>query len=274
MWQRSSLAFIRNNRPLVMAHRGSSASAPESTRLAFQQGYDLGVDCLETDAHLTKDGQVVLFHDTRLKRTTNGSGILGTKTLTELRALDLGYKFRVPGQAGFPFRGQDLSILTLEELLTSYPDVRVNIDLKDTFETLPGAVARVLDETGSQNRVMVGSFHQQQIRRFCQITRGRVPTSAGPFEVLRFVFGCTIGRPFKEQPPYAAFQVPTHFRPIKVVTPRNLRYAHDWGVAVHVWTINSPAEMQRLLALGVDGIFSDDPETLFAQVDAYSKLIP
>ena len=114
-----------------MAHRGQSASVPESTMLAFQQAYDLGVDFLETDARLTRDRRVVLFHDSTLTRTTNGHGRLSQYSLAELKAFDLGYRFQKPGQQDFPFRGQGLQILTLAEFLGAFPRVRVNIDLKE-----------------------------------------------------------------------------------------------------------------------------------------------
>ncbi len=245
-----------------MAHRGQSASVPESTLLAFKQAYDLGVDFLETDARLTRDHQVVLFHDSTLTRTTNVGGKLSQYSLPELKTLDLGYWFQLPGQGDFPFRGQGHHILTLAEFLGAFPRVRVNIDLKNKDPVLPGLVADILKQEGAEDRVIVASFHQKQIYLFRQIAGSRVTTSAGPMEVLHFVIGSACGRPFKRPPSYAAFQVPVGLGPIKIVTPRKIAFAHEKGVAMQVWTINDPQKMLQLMEWGVDGIFTDKPELL------------
>ncbi len=251
-----------SQKPLVMAHRGQSASVPESTLLAFKQAYDLGVDFLETDARLTRDHQVVLFHDSTLARTTNTKGHLSEYSLAELKKLDLGYWFQKPGHDDFPFRGQGHQILTLAEFLGVFPRVHVNIDLKQKDPALPASVAAILKQEGAEDRVIVASFHQKQIQLFRQIAGSRVTTSAGPYEVLRFVIGSVFKRPFARPPPYAAFQVPVGAGPIKVVTPRNIAYAHQQGVAVQVWTVNDPGRMRQLIEWGVDGIFTDNPELL------------
>ncbi len=245
-----------------MAHRGQSASVPESTMIAFKQAYDLGVDFLETDARLTRDHQVVLFHDSTLDRTTNGGGKLSRYSLAELKEFDLGYLFQKPGLEDFPFRGQGHHILTLTEFLGAFPRVHVNIDLKNKDPILPALVAAILKDEGAEDRVIVASFHQKQIKRFRQIAGGRVTTSAGPREVLRFVIGSAFGRPFARPPPYAAFQVPMGAGPIKVVTPRNITIAHQQNVAIQVWTVNDPQQMRQLIQWGVDGIFTDKPELL------------
>ncbi len=245
-----------------MAHRGQSASVPESTMMSFKQAYDLGVDFLETDARLTRDHEVVLFHDSTLDRTTNGKGKLAKYSLAELKALDLGYYFQRPGMVDFPFRGQGLQILTLAEFLGAFPRVHVNIDLKQKDPTLPARVASILKQEGAEDRVIVASFHQKQINLFRQIAGPRVTTSAGPIEVLRFLIGSVHGRPFKQPPPYSAFQVPVGLGPFKVVTPQKISFAHEKGVAVQVWTINNQQKMLQLIDWGVDGIFTDTPELL------------
>ncbi len=250
------------NWTLVFAHRGQSASVPESTMISFKQAYDLGVDYLETDARLTRDHEVVLFHDSTLDRTTNGKGKLIKYSLAELKALDLGFRFQKTGLVDFPFRGHGLQILTLAELLGAFPRVHVNIDLKQKYPTLPARVAAILHQERAEDRVIVASFHQKQINRFRQIACSRVTTSAGPIEVLHFVLGSARGRPFKHPPPYAAFQVPVGLGPIKIVTPRKVAFAHEKGVAVQVWTINEPDKMLQLIEWGVDGIFTDKPELL------------
>lgn len=272
-WQASELPVLRNDRPLVMAHRGRSAFTPESTFQAFQEAHALGVDFLETDAHLTKDGEVVLFHDTTLDRTTNGTGRLVDYTLTELEQFDMGYWFQPPALAGtdeYPHRGAGMRVQTLGAILDAFPDVRVNVDLKDKFPALPARAAEVLSAHDAVERVIVGSFRQKQIKRFR--TLSPAVTSAGPFEVLKFYLGCKFGRLSTKSRPFHALQVPVHVGPLHLVTPKTIRQAHARGIAVQPWVINDPAQMRTLLAWGVDGLFTDDPETLLGEVTRFMNV--
>ncbi len=256
-----------------MAHRGRSAYTPENSFQAFKDAHGLGVDFLETDAHLTKDEQVVLFHDATLDRTTEGTGRLVDYTLAELEEFDMGYRFQpenLEGTDEYPFRGQGIQIQTLERILTAFPDVRVNIDLKDPFEALPQAVFEVLKACDATQRVVVGSFRQKQIKKFREIAPG-VVTSAGPFEVLKFYLGHKLGRLSHDPRPYLAFQIPIKIGPLHFTTPKTIQEAHERGIGVHVWTVNDPIEMRQLLNWGVDGIFTDDPELLLKQLDCFMK---
>ncbi|MHA1732000.1 MAG: glycerophosphodiester phosphodiesterase [Promethearchaeota archaeon] len=271
MWKAGASQAVRGERPLVMAHRGRSATTPESSYQAFREAYELGVDFLETDAHLTRDGEVVLFHDSTLDRTTDGTGRLADYTLAQLEEFDMGYWFQPPGLEGtgeYPFRGKGVKVVTLDEVLKSFPDVRVNVDLKDPFRELPGHVAGVLRDNDAEGRVIVGSFRQKQIRRFREVAP-RVATSAGPAEVLKFYLGHKLGRLSGGARPYIALQVPVKLGPLSVVNPATIRKAHERGVAVQPWVVNDPVQMAALLEWGVDGIFTDVPEVLLEQVTRF-----
>ena len=144
MWKRSPLPFLNNsekNHPLVMAHRGGD-SVPENTIQAFKDAFDLGVDCLETDVHITKDEQFILFHDDAVDRTTEAKGLVSSFTLLELKNLDAGYRFQPPN---FPFRGKGLQIQTLDEILREFP-IRFNLDIKDKDPKVPELLALKLKE--------------------------------------------------------------------------------------------------------------------------------
>ena len=116
--------------PRVVAHRGDSANYPENTIPAFISASRMDIDIIETDVHLTKDGELVIWHDDTLERNTDGTGTLESKTLEELKKLDAGYTFTKDGGKTFPFRGKGIKLCTLDEALKACPDVRFNIDLK------------------------------------------------------------------------------------------------------------------------------------------------
>ncbi len=287
MWRTSNLRVLKNHRPLVMAHRGNSAEVPENTRAAFEDAAKLdGVDVIETDVHLTKDDNLVFFHDPVVDRTTDGRGKIKDKTLAELKALDAGYN-HVAADGTFPFRGKGLTIQTVDEILTAFPDQRFNIDIKSKNPRAPALLAQKLDDLGIENgpgsRVLVASFWDKQIKRFR--LESRIPTSAGTMEVVRHVW--RVNRWAKKhgkadipaeiaqedvlgkKVPYIAIQVPEKFWIVNVVSNGKwfVDVAHAMGTAVEVWTVNEPDQMRRLLGWGVDGIFSDCPGTLVSVMD-------
>ncbi len=257
MWRNSKIKFIQGNRPLIMAHRGNSIAVPENSILAFQQAYELRVDVLETDAHLTKDNNIVFFHDQTLKRVTGEKGRIAEKTLAELKSIDLGAKFKAE-DGSLPFKGTSLTIQTIEDVFNSFKEVKFNIDIKSKNPEAPKILARKLEELNAQKRVMVGSFHQKQILEFRKCSD--IPTSAGPFEVVNFLKKAKKNANFSHG--YHAIQVPERLAFISIVNTRNVKFAHENEIAVHVWTVNDAEKMKSLLLLGVDGIFTDNPELL------------
>lgn len=185
MWKIHPHKFIRNHRPLVMGHRGDSFSIPENTIQAFEDAYKMKVDCIETDVHMTKDNKFVHFHDPNLERTTNGVGKIADYTLAELKELDAGFKFQPEGSREYPYRGKGLQILSIDEVLPCFPKVRFNLDIKSSNPEAPKLLAEKLKELNVEERVCVGSFHQQQIIRFREYTEAI--TSAGKKEVIKFL---------------------------------------------------------------------------------------
>ncbi len=257
MWQSSELNYIRSNRPMVMAHRGDSLVFPENSLPAFRQACEQDIDCLETDIHLTRDGEIVLFHDYCLDRVTGAEGKIAQCTLAELKMLDIGEKFQAP-DGTFPFRGTGLQIQTLEEVLNTFTGIKFNIDIKSFNIKAPYILAKKLKELGAEDRVMVGSFLQWQVCLFRRASD--VPTSAGPAEIVFFLAHALVNRPFKA--PYYALQVPVKANILPIVTAETVSFAHANNIAVHVWTINEKEQMRELLNLGVDGIFTDKPQQL------------
>lgn len=246
----------RWNSPVPIAHRGSRTLWPENTDVSFQGAYDLGYRHFETDLHLTADGVLVCFHDDTVDRTTNGTGLVGRLTLGELQELDAGYRHRT--YEGFPFRGKGVRVPTLEWLLTTFSDTSLVVDLKT--DGLAEPLAALVDDLDVYERLIVGSFSDQRLTEFREITDGRVPVSSGSALSRLWVLASRVGRGVAGDA--SALQVPTHLRGVRVVDEKLVKAAHEGGLQVHVWTVNERTEMIRLLDMGVDGLVTDRPDVL------------
>ncbi len=172
--------YVTHARPLAFAHRGGSGLAPENTLVAYENGLALGADALELDIHTTRDGQIVVIHDDTIDRTTDGVGLVATYTLDELRRFDAGYRFTADGGQTYPYRGQGVTIPTLREVFTRFPDVRVNIDLKQDTPTSAALFWELLQAMDAADRVLVGAFEPATMTTFRRLTGGRVATAASP----------------------------------------------------------------------------------------------
>ena len=257
------MKLLGNERPLIMAHRGDSAAAPENTLLSLKRAVEIGVDFIETDVRLSKDDEPILFHDDSLERTTGELGTIRDRSLEELKSIDLGYNFTPDEGKTFPFRDRGISIVTLREAFEAFPEIMFNLDIKDEDTHAPEVLASVIKEYSREESVIVGSFHDSQAYRFRKLMPD-VLSAACPSEVTRFVFAMkmrVLGL-FGKRCIYEVFQVPIKYGRITVVGSRFVQAAHDREIAVHVWTINEREEMEYLIDLGVDGIFTDRPAML------------
>jgi len=268
-------------RVLTYAHQGGAREAPSSTLYAFRTALDAGADALEMDVHATSDGHLVVCHDATVDRTTNGHGAISELTLAEVQSLDNAYWF-VPGEvvapgrpdADYPLRGRapsdpELRVPTLEEVLAEFPGVPLNLDIKQTAPAVAPyeeALADLLRRYGRADDVIVASFNDLATERFRELAPD-VWISPGTMGTGTFVGAVRRG----EDPPpmhHAALQVPTQFAGVVIVDEAMVAAAHSAGLALHVWTIDEREEMDRLLAVGVDGIMSDRPTVLVESVRA------
>ena len=212
---------------------------------AFERAVALGYRYLETDVHVTNDGELLAFHDDHLDRVTDGQGAIADLPWSVVRAA------RVDGREPIP---------RFEDLLMAWPDVRINVDAKHDAAVEP--LVEVLLRTGAVDRVCVAAFSDKRIARIQKLLGHAVCSSMGPRQVAQLVatsHGLPGGRRTLMAP---CAQVPTHQGPVPLVTERLVAAAHQRGIQVHVWTIDDPAEMARLLDLGVDGIMTDRTDTL------------
>jgi glycerophosphoryl diester phosphodiesterase len=251
-----------NSNILVFAHRGASKDFPENTMPAFRRAVDLGVDVIETDVHLTKDGRYVIIHDDSIERITDGRGKVCEYTLNELMQFDAGYNFSNDGGNSYPFRGKGIRLVSLEEMLGEFPDQRFNIDLKDKKPEQAEAFIGVLRRYNALDRVIAASWHCANLKALRKTCR-EIFTSFSSMEVLWVYFLYKSGLLFfKKSLSGCALQIPEKWGQFNLISRGFLKEVHSKGVDVHVWTINSENDMRRIMESEVDGIMSDDPELL------------
>ncbi|HCX86183.1 MAG TPA: glycerophosphodiester phosphodiesterase [Micrococcales bacterium] len=248
-------------KPVILAHRGGMAESPENTREAVSAMLAVGVRAMETDVRHSSDGVPVLAHDVTLARRFGDPRDISTVPWRELAALR-----DVDGAA--PLR--------LDELLAEHPDVVVNIDAKT--DEVVGPVLRAVRQARATERVCLTAFSSRRVARMARITGERVMLGAGMADAARLVALARMPERAAASRlvgagPARAIQVPLTFRGVPVVTPRFVAAAHAAGHVVHVWTVNDPDEMDRLLDLGVDGVVTDVP-SLAVEVFARRGLAP
>jgi len=242
-------AFFASTRPLVFAHRGGSALAPENTMAAFANGLALGADGLELDVHLSRDGHVVVHHDRTLDRTTSLRGPIAARDADELEG------------AGVP---------RLADVLPVYRDVRVIVELKVNSAEFARAFVNVVRTADAVERVCAGSFGRRVLRAV-RALEPAMATSAAREDVrwalYRSWLRCSPGRV-----PYQGFQVPEVAGRTRVVSPNFVACAHRAGLSVQVWTVDREDDARRLLAWGVDALITDRPDIIVPIVHARADL--
>ncbi|HEY64569.1 MAG TPA: glycerophosphodiester phosphodiesterase [Caldilineae bacterium] len=257
----SPTAFLESPYPLILAHRGGMALAPENTMLAFERALVAGADGLEIDVRASRDGELVVIHDETVDRTTNGTGRVADMTLAELKALDAGYRYSPDNGVTFPYRGQGLTIPTLREVLEAFPDTPINIEIKQTDPPIEEALANLIREMGAEEWVLVVSTEDEVIKRFRHLAPG-VATGAATGEVTRFYWMQRLRLSSFYRPVAHVLQVPEEVDGTRIITPHFVEAAHAQGMKVIAWTVNMPDRMRELLRMGVDGIVTDRPDLL------------
>ena len=234
------MPFLDAPTPLAFAHRGGAADGDENTVEAFERAVKLGYRYVETDVHATADGVAVVFHDSTLDRVTGQAGRISDLTWSDLQSV------RIAGAALVP---------RLDEVLAAWPEIRFNIDIKADPGVAP-TVDTIL-RSDAADRVLLASFSDRRLAAVRALAGPAIATSMGSRSVTRLRLASLIGAPLRLPSSVAAVQVPPRLGRITVVDRRFLALAHRLGLQVHVWTIDDPTEMTRLLDLGVDGIMTD-----------------
>lgn len=246
--------YAQGPRPRLFGHRGASGEIPENTIEAFEAALRAGADRLELDVHLSADGEVMVFHDHDLERTTNARGPIAARSREEIQNLDAGYHFESP-HGDKPFRGKGLRVPTFAEVLAQFPETPLNVEIKENDPKLVQAVSDLFDRYGAKERVLLAAESHSLMKKIRAMIPGAI-TGMSLEEVLEFMGSG--GNP-GYAPQGFALQVPTEISGLPIITRHFVDIAHALGVEVHAWVINEEAEMQSLVQLGVDGIMTDFP---------------
>jgi len=294
--------------PILIAHGGGNKEFPDNTLEAFYNAY--GVDervMMETDVSITKDGVLILSHDTTIDRKTNRTGAIADWNYTDLIAerVDFGYTNPTEnerlcgermhfknddGRDIFPtdlesypdgLAGRDREVFlatTLEELITAFPNNRINVEIKQEGELGIKAfheALRLLEKHDAYDRVVLASFHSEIYDAFCEWSEEhgedvRLMYSPGTDGVIKYFVMYLLNLDFFFNDGIAVFQLPTEEYGVKLATQGLVKNAHKHNLAVHFWTINDTDEMRELIEIGADGIMTDYPHRLKEVYDSYN----
>ncbi|NKI43923.1 glycerophosphodiester phosphodiesterase [Streptomyces physcomitrii] len=238
--------YLDHPGPIPFAHRGGTAEGLENTAAAFRRALALGYRYLETDVHLTRDGELVAFHDAALDRLTDASGRIAELPWAEVR------RARVAGREPIPL---------FADLVAEFPEARWNVDVKAEAALTP--FLDLVRAAGLWDRICLGSFSESRVARAQRLCGPRLATSYGTAGVLG-LRARSFGLPWPVRGTAVCAQVPESQYGVPVVDRRFVRGAHARGLQVHVWTVNEAERMHRLLDLGVDAVMTDRLDVLRA----------
>jgi len=246
---------------MVIAHRGGRSLGPENTLYTYRRAVDLGVDVLEIDVHLTRDNLLAVIHDKTVDRTTNGSGPVESYNLADLQKLDAAYRWSAGSGKPFSLRGKGIKIPSLAEVFEAFPQMRINIEIKDPKPAAINSLCRSIQGHNMSQKVMVASFSARALKKFRTICPA-VATSAGSSEAIWFYALQKMHLESVYTPNAQALQVPENYGDLQVVNKRFIAAALARNLRVQVWTVNDIDSMKHLIKLGVDGIMTDYPQRL------------
>ena len=234
----------------ILAHRGASAYRPENTMGAFELAVEQKADGVELDVHLTKDGHIVVAHDERLERVSDGAGLINDFTLDELKTLN----FNKP----FP-NGPVCKIPALEEVysLAGPAGLTVNVEIKTTELMYPGLTEKLIETERScsmRGRVIYSSFNHYSL---CEIKRIDPEAKTGLLYQLGLVDPWVYARYV------SAYAIHPYYKIIALL-PETVAKCHENGVMVNAWTVNSPEALGLMFKCGVDAVITDVPDAAYA----------
>ncbi len=277
------------NLPILIAHGGGNKEFPDNTLEAFYNAYSVDENVMmETDVSITKDGVVILSHDTDIARKTEYEGEIADWNYTDLMEQEVDFSYhhenKFTNEAGIEVTPLDVEYpegvsprhstkflaTTLEELLTAFPNNRINVEIKQEGELGKKALANVIDlleEHDAFDRVVVASFHGEIYAEFQRMQQAEeVPAefmySPSTSGVVKFYVSFLLGMDMFFRDKICVFQIPTNQYGFNLATKALVDRAHKHNLAVHYWTINEKEEMRHLVEIGADGIMTDYPHRL------------
>ena len=236
---------------------------------AFERALEHGIHYLEMDCHASSDGQIVICHDELLDRMTDTSGAVRARKLAELQQLDAGYGFTPDGDESFPFRSKGVRIPRLVEVLASFPEARINLEIKQADPPIAAEVLRLIRSFGATERVLLAAA-DDEIMAEIRALEPKTAIGSSLSDAAAFFRAIQARELDAFEPAGDALQIPPNFGADPLVTDESVAAARQVGLAMHIWVINDPAEMRRLLAAGVDGVMSDFPGRLLDEARAHA----
>jgi glycerophosphoryl diester phosphodiesterase len=250
-------ALLSLDPPVVIAHRGGARLRPENTIAAFDHAVSLGVDAIECDVHLSKDGEVVVIHDDSVDRTTDASGTVSAFTAADLARMDAAWSFLdLEGTPAFRRRG--IGVPRLADVLDRLPAVPFVLELKGDDPAIVPPVLDVIRHRGRAPDVVLGGF-SHAVLTAARAQAPEIATSASSLEVhaaVRRAWFWLSPRPTSAR----LFQMPFHYEGRQIIRRRLARAVRRVGMPVHAWVIDDPAEMRTLVEWGVTGLITDRPD--------------
>ncbi len=262
--------------PVILAHRGGLSEAPENTLAAFTNAADLGVNGFAIDVRLTKDEEIVVFHDEYLERTTDLVGKVADFTLSELKEADAGHNFT--DQEGIHrFRGLGEKLLSLEELLQKFPEMFVSINMKESPETyegslIPSKLWRLLEKLHAEDRVAVTSSYDEQIDRFNLYAQNRVATGAGEDEVKQAYASFTSQFGHLYNPRADMFRIPKKLGIFSLGGVGFINFLTKLNVPVYYEDIDDRDSITTLINAGAAGFITNKPSLAIQIIHEHTKI--
>ena len=235
----SFLEYLNSSNIVPIAHRGASLLAAENSFEAFRKAFDLGYRVIETDIHSSKDGTAYIFHDNSLERLTGENLKISDLNDVDIDSLKVNKSSIIP---------------RLSNVFEEFPEGLFNLDAKTWQATIP--ITNTIKKMGCSSRVCIGSFNDKRIYAIIRELGLETCHSMGTSNVIKFYLGAQLG--IEQHFTAQCIQLPVKQFGISLVTQTILRHARKLGIKIHFWTINNPKVMQKLLALDVDGIMTDD----------------
>lgn len=268
MNEQTSSLFPALKKPYIFAHQGGEQLAPANTMAAFAVADALGgIDFMDIDIHMTKDGHLVGIHDSTVDRTTNGHGRVDSYNLADLQKLDAGYRFQ-DLQGRYSYRGKGVTIPALEEVFSVYAaKYHLHFEVKDAYpkggpSTIEEKLWELIQRYHMEKKVIVSSFEQPIVRRFRQLSQGQVVIGASRAEITRFVLAQTVHLPVLYRRFSHVFSIPPARSGFNLKKRNLIEAAHRLDMDVYYWTIDDVPTMKELIDLGADGLFTSRPDLL------------
>lgn len=262
--KRESKPALQFERPIVIARRGGAKLAPEHSLIAFEKSAELGVDGFSVCVRLTKDEEIIAFHDATVDRTTNGSGFVKDLTLAELQELNSGYNF-VCLDGEHAYRTEVVSVVTLKELLEIFEDKLFFINIEDGPDTyegslMPSKLWRLIEELDAPGRVIVTSPYSEQTDRFNLYARGTVALGAGEADIAKAITAYTSQFGHLYSPKVDVFQVPLKSGVFNFDSPKFIQFLSNLNVPLLYTSIDDLLTMTRVVRNGAIGVITDRPD--------------